>query len=193
MGWTGIFDVDKRDIHNEVENIFVRDKISGTSDNRFDILLHSTYGSTHYLAVRDNTDGIVRAFIILTHYDSKDKYFMYKDLCEDMGCQSRGAPLKILSLLSDTNNELALQWREEVRNWNARQSWLKKRLVHGAVIEFNSPVHYSGALPSDTFTLCKKHNKRGFSLVIPSGGLGRTYHGWKEDIIAVDGDKVPTV
>lgn len=192
MGWTGIFDVNKNEIRSEVENIFAHDKISGTNDKRFDILLHSTYGSTHYLAVRDNTDNITRAFIILTHYDSKDNYFMYKDLCEDMGCEFRGAPLKILSLLSDTDNELALQWREEVRNWNMRQSWLKKRLVNGAVIEFNKPIRYSGALPSDTFTLLKRKSQHGFSLVIPSGGFGRTYRGWKDDIISVDGEKVPT-
>ena len=193
MGWTSIYDVNKDEVHAEVENLFQRDKIAGTNEKRFAILLHTNYGSTHYLAVRDNTTNTTHAFIILTHYDSKDRCFTYKDLCEDMGCEYRGAPMKILDLLSDTDNEIALQWRNNVRDWNKRQAWLKKHLVEGAVIELEHSIRYPGLGDFSTFTLSKYGVRRGFSFAIPDGGFGRSYRGWKNDVISVDGVQAPTV
>ena len=193
MGWTGIYDVHRSDIHDEVENLFRYDKIAGTDRKLFDILLHSTYGNTHYLAVRDNTTDETHAYIILTHYDSKNRYFVYKDLCEEMGVEYRGAPLKILDLLSDTDNEIALKWRKNVRDWNTRQSWLRKHLVEGAVIELAYPVRYAGSNDSSTFTLSKHGVRRGFSFAIPSGGHGRSYRGWKNDVVSVNGVQAPVV
>ena len=40
MGWTSIYDVNKDEVHAEVENLFQRDKIAGTDEKRFTILLH---------------------------------------------------------------------------------------------------------------------------------------------------------
>lgn len=102
-------------------------------------------GSTYYAALRvtDKGTGNVEtvAEVVLTHADSRAYFnFGMKAISEDMGPAEDRCPAAILKLLSPTDNEYAIDWRErcrknieEKKNPNAL-----KNLPIGAVIRFTS-------------------------------------------------------
>lgn len=79
-------------------------------------------------------DGNVIGAVVLTSIDSKDWYnFAYKIVDETMGpCESE-CPDSILDLLSPTDHEWAIQWRQRCRDYNARKKELS-RLPFGTTI-----------------------------------------------------------
>lgn len=82
------------------------------------------------------------AAVFLTRVDSRDYYnFYYKNMSEDMGPYDCKCPASILSLLSPTDSESAIDWRarcwkyiEEKKDPNAL-----KNLPIGSVIRFSQP------------------------------------------------------
>jgi len=74
-------------------------------------------GSTWYAALKDKETGEVHAAVVLTHIDRTDYCnFGYKWMSETCGPSECECPESILSLLSPTDNEDALQWRERCRD-----------------------------------------------------------------------------
>ena len=64
----------------------------------------------------------VFAVVFLTSVDSKDYFnFAYKDMDESMGPCYYDCPKSILDLLSPTDNEYALNWREKCRERIAKE------------------------------------------------------------------------
>lgn len=194
MGWTSYYLPNKNDVHVEVERLF-EDKMDN-GEKRFDIRMHSKYGSTHYLAVHDTLSDKVHGFIILTQYDGKNKEFYYKDLTEDCGGDYRGVPLKLVNMLSDTDNKYALQWRENVRAWHKRQNWMKKNLKDGAIVKLNVPLDY-GFEKSDTFELVQNFGfqvkRKNFYFKLNNGRYGSPGKRWKDNIVAVNDVVAPAV
>ena len=81
----------------------------------------SKYGRVGYAAVeitnRNTLDKEVIAFVYLFNYfPSKYHNFGYKDMDETMGPVESNCPMRLLKLLTPTDNKWANEWRE--RCWN---------------------------------------------------------------------------
>lgn len=88
---------------------------------KVEVLKSSMVGSTYYAAVKsfNKTNGFERvaAVVCLTSTNNKDYYnFAYKDMDETCGPGYCDCPKGILDLLSPTDNEWALQWRQACRD-----------------------------------------------------------------------------
>ena len=120
MGWTSLnasyYKNGKVDVKTEIDNTFYRDNSSGT---KFKCLKSSMVGSVYYSACeRITTDGnrVVFGLVVKTSVNTKDYYnFSYKDMDETMCPYYYDCPKGILDLLTPTDNEYALQWRENCR------------------------------------------------------------------------------
>lgn len=134
MGWTGYHATHYKqngsiDRKAECDAYF----LEGLNRGHYEVLKSTVVGSVYYAAVRnlrrcagkdENGNYIyeyvenqpVWAAVFLTQIDSKDYFnFYYKDLSEDMGPYECDCPVSILNLLSSTDNECALEWREKCR------------------------------------------------------------------------------
>lgn len=79
------------------------------------------------------------AAVILTSVDTRDYFnFAYKIVSEDMGPAECSCPASILSLLSPTDHEWAIEWRERCRKHieEKKSPNALKNLPIGAVIRF---------------------------------------------------------
>lgn len=113
----------------------------GLNRGHFKILKSTMVGSTYYAAVqvlkeyvgkdRDNNDiykdvenGQVFGIIFLTSTNMKDYCnFSYKPMDETMGPYRYDCPISILKLLSETDSEYALKWRQKCwDNHNAKKN-----------------------------------------------------------------------
>lgn len=133
MGWTSyhvspVYKNGKRVIDRKAEcdntcNWTDRDE-SGKLLRKSEVLKSAMVGSTHYAAVRvtkyaadeapESTS--VYAAVTLTYVDNRYyNNFGYKDMSENMGPHQCKCPKSILDLLSPTDNEYALAWRENCR------------------------------------------------------------------------------
>lgn len=140
MGWTTYHathynrrgEVDRK---AECDEVFTENSEHG----KWEVLKSSMHGSTYYAAVRRTRPGgesYVFGAVCLTNVDSSDYYnFGYKDMDESVGPFSYDCPLSILDLLSPTENELALEWREQCRR-KAKSKNSLSRLPVGTTIEF---------------------------------------------------------
>lgn len=134
MGWTsyhvipvyknGKYVVDRKAECDATLNWIDNDQKTGKLLRRGEVLKSAMVGSTHYAAVRITKyatnetpeSSIVYAAVTLTSVNNKDYYnFGYKPMSEDMGPHRYECPKSILDLLSPTDNEYALDWRENCR------------------------------------------------------------------------------
>ncbi|NHM25946.1 hypothetical protein G7K71_02755 [Desulfofundulus sp. TPOSR] len=91
--------------------------------------------------------------------------FGYKDMTENMHPYYYDCPERILKLLTPTDNESALRWREKC--WeNIRTRKARPRLVKGAVIEFTEPITFRSGRQERTFRVIDPRR-----LVFESGGM----------------------
>lgn len=106
MGWSGSYypgGVKDFIKNGEVEKLY-----------RYETLAKSVHGNVVYSAIKDD-EGKISAVVTLLRKD-RDGYIMVKSVHEDFGpCESK-CPEKILNMLSDTDDEWALAWRERCRN-----------------------------------------------------------------------------
>lgn len=95
-------------------------------------------GRTIYVPIPEE-EQITFGAVFLTSVNMKDYFnFYYKDMTEDMGPYCCECPLSILKLLSPTDNENALAWRERCVE-NAKKKRDKNALTNlpvGTVISF---------------------------------------------------------
>lgn len=132
-------------------------------------------GMTYYAAVErydKGKDSRVIAAVALVNYSPKAKYgkanFAYKLMSEDMGPCRYECPETILDLLTPTDNEYALSWR----NLNRDQIKLRKEKVkklkkvkEGQKIRFESMYNYSiGIKTGDIVTLIKRGSDYYYSI-----------------------------
>lgn len=86
-------------------------------DSGHKLLKSAVVGSTYYAAVK-SPRGHVYGLVVLTRSDRKmtnGSNFFYKDMSEDMGPYYYDCPAYILDMLSETDNEYALNWRKNCR------------------------------------------------------------------------------
>ena len=130
MGWTsycaptkyknGRHIIDRKE---ECDKIFNQDMVTYDSNKvigKYEVLKSAMVGSTYYAAIKqtrfatetEEENSIVFAVVCLTSTNLKEYYnFSYKDMDETCGPYQFDCHKSILDLLSPTDNEYALEWR----------------------------------------------------------------------------------
>lgn len=180
MGWTSYEatyfkkngDIDRK---AECDAYFMRDNAG-----HYKVLKSSMKGTVYYAAVTTLTKYIgkdengksmyesipedkqeVWADVFLTRTE-EGRYFHYKDQDETAGPYEDHCPKCILDLLSNTDHELALDWRKRCRKNIQKSNKLSKldRLKNGSVIRFPSILSFTNGINvGDEMTLTKINRK----------------------------------
>mgnify|MGYP000115518253 CR=1 FL=1 len=159
MGWTSYHatyykDNGTVDRKAECDDYF----LGGLNQGHFRILKSTMVGSVYYAAMQslkryvkeeesgksvyedvDTKDSPVFAVVVLTRTDNKDYFnFYYKVMDESMGPCYYDCPLSILKLLSPTDSEWAMAWREKCkqRAEQKKSPTALSKLPIGAQIQF---------------------------------------------------------
>ena len=107
MGWTSYFATHYKD--GKIDRLAECRTEFGKDPNYY-ICKDCMRGATYYAAVANLKTGNVFALIVLTSV--KNDEFYYKDMDETCGPTKCDCPKSILDLLSETDNEYALNWRK---------------------------------------------------------------------------------
>lgn len=104
MGW---------DYHNELAPYDRRAICRRQIGNGYKVVKDAVVGTTYYAAVKSPHDGKVNAVIILTKIDNNSWCnFGMKFMDEEMAPFARNCPRSVLDVLSPTDNEYAIEWRQ---------------------------------------------------------------------------------
>lgn len=119
MGWTyqhEIAPIDRRKLCRREINT-----------DKYEVVKDAVVGTTWYAAIRNKETGKIHADIVLTKIDRSGYCnFGMKWLSEDCGPFKCDCPKSILDLLSPTDNEYALEWRENCRKGRTEKiDWRK--------------------------------------------------------------------
>lgn len=127
------------------------------------VLASAMVGNTWYGAVQSFTpscDGPVYGLVVHTRRIGRaaDGYnFGVKMVSEDMGPAAAEAPLRIVTLLSPTDNASALDWRERcleaLRRRRVRQKRNDELLVEGARVRLPEPISFSDGVARGRFVV----------------------------------------
>lgn len=165
----------------------------------FHVVAARTFGNDHVLAVRTESDdednGRVRAIVCLTFRDNKAGDLYVKDV--DEGCGPwRAYPLsdRFMNLLTDTDSEWALEWRNKCRARNALDRELKA--AGGATVvfddDFATSITYTRGDMEENLTgeqVVHLRNRK-WAATSPVMGLMSLPRGWKNHIVKINGKPV---
>lgn len=113
------------------------------------VLKSRMIGSTYYAAIEEKEKGVVKnvfAVVVLTSVNMKDYFnFSYKEMSESAGPYRYDCPKGILDLLTYTDDEYAIRWRNKCReNIQKKKDRLTKgTLPIGSIIRFK---RYNGEI-----------------------------------------------
>jgi len=130
-----------------------------------------------YAAVTPSTDGVDEptfAAVCLVSWNprAKDGYvFGYKDMDEAMGPSEAACPERILSLLGDTDNASALNWRRRCLDRLAQRA--ERPLEHGMHIRLPHPIKFTDGHEGTDFVV----HKRGRKIALAK--LGSDFAGYR--------------
>ena len=180
MGWLfmpslGQFDTPKA---------YLEDQFTYVGETKISTVIESAMIAmrTWYAACRqvDKSTGRTEVFAIvcLVRYNRRDKegmIFGYKDMTEHMGpCESE-CPAPILDLLTPTDSEYALKWRQRCRDHRAKQSRPPPR--DGDLVVFVDRISFSDGYESNRFRFAKR--QRGSYFTRPDGTGAYRIRNWK--------------
>lgn len=112
--------------------------------------------------------GKVTALVCYFRYGGGGYFnFTYKAWTES-ALPDHEAPLKVLALLTETDDENELLWRERCRAWNAKRA-AKPKVRTGDTIVFATPIEFENGDTIDTFVKQKGDN---FKAVADFGPYG---------------------
>ncbi|MEO1961034.1 MAG: hypothetical protein ABGW82_08690 [Paracoccus sp. (in: a-proteobacteria)] len=120
--------------------------------------------------VTDATGGYVFAAIFLT--STKGGEWGYKSMAETAGPTDAAAhaPEKLLSLLSETVNDYATDWRQRCRDHAAKE---KRPLKPGDVIRLAEPLRFTDGAELQTFRVGKiRYGRRNRTVFISTDNGG---------------------
>lgn len=135
-------------------------------------VLASACRGTYYAAVQsyDKTGaGIVAAVICLVRWNPRaaDGYvFAYKDMGETGGPYEADCPLRVLDLLSPTDNPVALDWRRRCHEGLLRR---KRHIPDGALIRFAEAIAFTDGSSHQVMRVRREKNK---IILSPKDGSG---------------------
>jgi hypothetical protein len=127
MGWT--FQEKPLNVKAELDGLLTWTSETGARRVLDSAIVNRT---EYYAAVETIKPGGARevwcaVFLLKFHPRARDGFtFGYKDMCETMGPYVWRCPVRILDLLTGTDNEYALRWREACREYHARRAALPK-------------------------------------------------------------------
>lgn len=113
---------------------------------------------TAYIAYQPKgTDDVVAIVCLLDYRPNDWLNFGYKDMDETMGPYECECPERILKLLTPTDHEYALGWRE--RCWaRIHERAEKPKLTDGCTVRFAQPIKFTDGRTLDTFKV-EKHGR----------------------------------
>lgn len=111
---------------------------------------------------RSGQEPYVIALVCLVRWNPRDKeglIFGYKDMEESMGPCEAECPERILSKLTPTTNEHALEWRERCR---ARLRLRSRKIEDGMRIKLATPLTFTDGHIGSEFIVVKKGSALSF-------------------------------
>ena len=189
MGWTETYyhkKLSHKERREEMDAMFTWESDSAV----FSVARSTIKNNVYYAAVKeqykDGRDGEVWAVICLLseRREGFGYWYGYKDMDETMGPGYYDCPMVILNLLTPTDNEYALAWRENCRKKAAKPNL--SRLPEGTTIEFICPYDTTAYKKGDSVSLTKRVARWSV------GGGRRTYRWsdgywyWKQNTIPSD-------
>lgn len=161
MGWTG-YPYDRRKAVD-----IVRDELEG-SRQHYRVLANS---GAKYWVVEELATEKKFGVVALVERHNGDIYTKIVD--ETMGPNEVAFPLHMLNMLSETDSEYALNWRESVREYHAAKKTQPKLSV-GDTIIMDTPVDFTNGLSCDRFTFMG-----GYRFSTPNGYRVRLPKNWR--------------
>lgn len=152
MGWTGI-EISELSWNEKKKDYNIKgylDKLFSYKDkNKYlGVVTSSMVGNVYYAAIRfideAKDEDYIFGEVVLTR--RQNNFFYYKEMNEDMGPCYYDCPIGILNVLSFTNNEFAIKWREQCwkkHKEKARRNNFFKFVQEGAVIEYTLPKTFN--------------------------------------------------
>ena len=135
MGWTGHYT-------NRPSEEVVREELSYGGYNT----IVANRGARYWVLERDG-----ERFAVVVLVKRRPGEVITKVMTEDMGPYECAFPLSFLDLLSPTDNEYALNWRERVRKHHATKQ-AKPKLAKGDVVVFSEPIEFTRGYVFDRLT-----------------------------------------
>lgn len=177
MGWlsmtrAGMGDTPTPKQYLDAQFTYEREAVEGTPFHGYRVLA-STCSRHYYAAVQAYDEsglGDVFGVVCLVRWNPRaaDGYaFAYKDMSEMAGPYEADCPLKILELLSPTDNPVALDWRRRCHEALLRR---KRHLPDGALIRFATAITFTDGTSHQVMRV-----RRGKSRIVlsPRDGYGR--------------------
>lgn len=144
MGWTSyhaeFYKNGTVDRKKEIDKLWTQKESEKYPE--LNVLKSRMIGSTYYAAIEEKENGITKqifAVVVLTSVNMKDYFnFSYKDMGESAGPYCYDCPKGILDLLTDTDNEYAIHWRNKCREniHKKKEKLTKGTLPIGSIIRF---------------------------------------------------------
>lgn len=119
-----------------------------------------------YAAVKNNDDATYRpgetwCLVVLMHnIRNRNAWpnFYYKEMSDESGPGEDTCPARILNLLTPTDHEYAIEWRERCRK-NAEQAAATAKVVakvkSGTVVDFAQPLKFTSGHEAKRFRVIK--------------------------------------
>jgi len=164
MGWTCLYDKP-----NNVKEYLDR--------------MHTWHGETHDFTVLDSAivsfrtyyaavervcraTGVseVSAAIVMLTFHKTGEEFCYKELTENCGPHQVQCPMRILELLTDTDNKYAIEWREACLAYHDKRA-SGNGLKHGAIVTFKQPMKFTNGMEYSEMRVLKEGRKTRFTPV----------------------------
>lgn len=127
MGWT--FQRKPANVKAELDGLLTWTSETGARRVLDSAIVNRTeyYAAVETLRPDGTREVWAAVFLLKFHPRARDGYtFGYKDMCETMGPYAWRCPLRILDLLTATENEYAKGWREKCREYHARRAALPR-------------------------------------------------------------------
>ena len=138
--------------------------------------------SGHYFAVRIKEgcgEGDVFGLVVLgSKSKSGEVWIKYVD--ETMGPAESRCPKSILDLLSPTENQYALDWRERCRKYHELKA-SQPKLKGGETIKLSRKVRFNDGVEEDTFRFQKgsRSFRQSDGRLVHLGRSWKTTYGWE--------------
>lgn len=169
MGWTGT--------HYYGPLKTARDKRiamdTEMTNGEWKILKSSVVNNVYYAAMK-NPDNYVFGLVCLISVDNKDYFNLnYKDMDETMIPAYYDCPKSILKLLSPTDRETSLIWRQKCLE-QAEKKKAKPKVKTGDIIEFEKPMSFTNGYTGKRFEVVDWNGTKVFKMIL-EGTNNRPY------------------
>jgi len=152
MGWS-FYDASHYMINGEVDR---KAELDNTFSDNYTVVKSSMVGTTYYAAVHCKKTDEVFGYAALTSSDKKGSgyNFGYKGMDETCGPNERKCPLSILRLLTPTDHEYAISWREGCRDYAIARAAERKNPMSFKNLPIGATVLWT--CPHERFSAAKK-------------------------------------